>query len=77
MEASCLRVGERKLNGFGRPSQVRNAFLIRDPAAVLASYAAMRSEVTLADIGIVQQRELQIADAARLHYEALAKYKVR
>lgn len=39
-------------------SRVRNAFLIRDPAAVLASYVQKRSDVTLADIGIVQQREL-------------------
>ena len=44
----------------------RNAFLIRDPAAVLASYAAKRGEVTLADIGIVQQRELFEQEADRL-----------
>jgi len=36
----------------------RNAFLIRDPAEVLASYTQKRAEVTLADIGIVQQHEL-------------------
>ena len=46
--------------------QVRNAFLIRDPAAVLASYAAKRGDVTLADIGIVQQRELFEQEADRL-----------
>jgi hypothetical protein len=38
--------------------EVSNAFLIRDPRAVLASYAAKRAAVTLADIGFVQQREL-------------------
>jgi Sulfotransferase domain len=45
-------------------AQVSNAFLIRDPAAVLASYASKRAEVTLADIGFVQQRELfeQVAE---------------
>lgn len=44
--------------------RVRNAFLIRDPAAVLASYIQKRGEATLADIGIVQQRELfdRVAD---------------
>jgi len=44
---------------------VRNAFLIRDPRAVLASYVMKRSEVTLADIGIVQQHELFDAVADR------------
>ena len=54
--------------GFGRAwiGRVRNAFLIRDPAAVLASYVAKRGEVTLADIGIVQQRELFAQEADRL-----------
>ena len=53
---------------FGREwlAQVRNAFLIRDPAAVLASYVAKRAEVTLADIGIVEQRELFEQEADRL-----------
>lgn len=48
------------LPGFGRDwmREVRNAFLIRDPAAVLASYVLKRDAVSLADIGIVQQREL-------------------
>lgn len=56
------------LDGDGREwmSQVRNAFLIRDPASVLASYARKRDEVTLADIGFVQQRELFDAEASRL-----------
>jgi hypothetical protein len=47
-------------------AQVRNAFLIRDPAAVLASYASKRADVTLADIGFVQQRELFEQEADRL-----------
>ena len=47
-------------------AQVRNAFLIRDPAAVLASYIQKRAEVTLADIGILQQRELFEHEADRL-----------
>ena len=45
---------------------MRNAFLIRDPAAVLASYVQKREDVTLADIGIVQQRELFEREADRL-----------
>lgn len=47
-------------------AQVRNAFLIRDPAAVLASYIQKRGEATLADIGILQQRELFEHEADRL-----------
>lgn len=43
-----------------------SAFLIRDPAAVLASYAVRRPEVTLADIGVVRQRELFDREADRL-----------
>jgi Sulfotransferase domain len=35
-----------------------NAFLIRHPARVIASYAKKREEPTLADIGFVQQAEL-------------------
>lgn len=35
-----------------------NCFLIREPEAVIASYAAVRGKVTLADIGFVQQAEL-------------------
>ncbi len=56
------------LPGFGREwlAHVRSAFLIRDPAAVLASYVARRGEATLADIGIVQQRELFEHEADRL-----------
>jgi hypothetical protein len=47
-------------------ARCRNAFLIRDPDAVLASYVEKRSDVTLADIGIVQQRELFEREADRL-----------
>lgn len=47
-------------------ANVRNAFLIRDPAAVLASYVQKREAVELADIGIVQQRELFEREAERL-----------
>jgi hypothetical protein len=52
--------------GLDWMAQVRNAFLIRDPAAVLASYILKRGEANLADIGIVQQRELFEREAARL-----------
>ncbi len=56
------------IEGFDRAwmSQVRNAYLIREPAAVLASYAEKRVDVTLADIGFVQQRELFEIEAERL-----------
>jgi hypothetical protein len=37
---------------------LENCFLIREPEAVIASYAAVRSTVTLADIGFMQQAEL-------------------
>ena len=47
-------------------ASVRNAFLIRDPAAVLASYVQKRETVELADIGIVRQRELFEREAQRL-----------
>ncbi len=43
-----------------------NAFLIRDPAAVLASYVRKRGEVTLADIGVERQGELFDREAERL-----------
>jgi hypothetical protein len=35
-----------------------NCFLIRDPESVVASYAAVREDLTLDDIGFVQQAEL-------------------
>jgi hypothetical protein len=52
---------------FGRDwlGRVRNAFLIRDPEAVLASYVRKRASVTLADLGVVQQRELFDREAGR------------
>jgi len=56
------------IEGFGRDwiAACRNAFLIRDPADVLASYVVKRGEVTLADIGIVQQAELFDRELDRL-----------
>jgi hypothetical protein len=56
------------LPGFGLDwaSTRANAFLIRDPAEVLASYTVKRAEVTLEDIGFVQQRELFDREADRL-----------
>jgi hypothetical protein len=47
-------------------ARVRNAFLIRDPRAVLSSYARKRATVTSSDIGFVQQRELFEREADRL-----------
>lgn len=56
------------LPGFGLDwvKGCRNAFLIRDPAEVLASYVAKRGEVTLDDIGVVQQRTIFEREADRL-----------
>jgi hypothetical protein len=56
------------IEDFGRVwmSQVTNAFLIREPMSVLASYSLKRESATLADIGFVQQRELFEAEADRL-----------
>ena len=39
-------------------SSLVNCFLIREPEAVIASYAAVRSDATLDDIGFIQQAEL-------------------
>jgi len=39
-------------------SSLRNAFLIRDPERVLSSYAKVRGEPTLEDLGLPQQLEL-------------------
>jgi hypothetical protein len=47
-------------------TDVRNAFLIRDPVRVLASYTRTWTDVTLADIGYVQQSEIFDAVADRL-----------
>jgi Sulfotransferase domain len=48
------------LPGIGRDwlARVDNAFLIRDPAHVVASYAKVRGEPTLADLGYAQQVEI-------------------
>lgn len=56
------------LSGFGLDwmRQCRNAFLIRDPARVLASYIVKREDVQLADIGFVQQSEIFAREADRL-----------
>jgi hypothetical protein len=56
------------LPGFGRAwmAERRNAFLIRPPEPVLASYGKKRAEVTLAEIGFVQQGELFDREADRL-----------
>jgi hypothetical protein len=55
---------------FGRDwiAQCRNAFLIRAPEDVLASYTEKRSDVTLDDIGFVQQAEIFDAEAQRLGF---------
>jgi hypothetical protein len=39
-------------------SSLTNCFLIREPEPVIASYAAVREDVSLDDIGFVQQAEL-------------------
>lgn len=56
------------LPGFGLDwmSACRNAFLIRDPARVLASYVQKREDVELADIGFVQQADIFAREADRL-----------
>jgi hypothetical protein len=56
------------LPGFGLDwmAQCRNAFLIRDPELVLASYSQKRGEVELADIGVVRQSEIFAREADRL-----------
>jgi hypothetical protein len=45
---------------------MRNAFLIRAPEDVLASYVRKREDVTLDDIGFVSQAELFDSEAQRL-----------
>jgi len=47
-------------------AQVTNVFLIRDPAAVVASYAKVRGEPTLEDLGFPQQAEIFRRTADRL-----------
>ena len=56
------------LPGFGLDwtAECRNAFLIRSPEAVLASYVKKRERPTLADIGVERQAELFEREADRL-----------
>ncbi|HEX2593425.1 MAG TPA: hypothetical protein VHL34_18125 [Rhizomicrobium sp.] len=56
------------LSDFGRDwiRHCRNAFLIRAPEAVLASYTEKRPDVTLDDIGFRQQQELFDRECQRL-----------
>jgi hypothetical protein len=56
------------LPGFGLDwmAECRNAFLIRDPELVLASYSQKRGDVMLDDIGFVQQSEIFAREADRL-----------
>jgi hypothetical protein len=51
---------------LGWLGRMRNAFLIRDPAEVVASYVRKRAEVNDADIGVVRQAELFDMVADRL-----------
>ncbi len=57
---------QHMLDGLDRAwiKNINNAFLIRDPKYVLASYTKKRSQVTLADIGIVEQWDIfeRVAD---------------
>jgi hypothetical protein len=59
---------QHMLPEFGRDwiARCRNAFLIRAPEDVLASYTEKRADVALADIGFVQQCELFEREADRL-----------
>ncbi|MCW1840764.1 sulfotransferase [Prosthecomicrobium hirschii] len=52
--------------GRGWIDQVKSAFLIRAPESVLASYVDKRAEVTLRDIGFVEQFEIFEQVAERL-----------
>lgn len=47
-------------------AEVTNAFLVRSPEPVLASYRQKRTEVTLADLGFAQQHALFEREADRL-----------
>lgn len=44
--------------GFDWMVGLRHAYLIRDPARVIASYARVRTEPTLADLGFEQQAQI-------------------
>lgn len=56
------------VDGFPRDwiAKMRNAFLIRAPEKVLASYVRKREDVTLGDIGFVSQRDLFERELDRL-----------
>lgn len=62
------QMAHHMLDGFGLDWTAArvNAFLIREPAEVLASYVQKRGEVTLDDIGVVRQREIFEREADRL-----------
>jgi hypothetical protein len=51
---------------LGWVSACQNAFLVREPAEVLASYTVKRGEVTLADIGVERQHDLFERECDRL-----------
>jgi hypothetical protein len=51
---------------LGWMKECRNAFLIRAPEAVLASYTAKRSEFLPADVGFARQREIFDRECGRL-----------
>ena len=51
---------------LGWTAACRNAFLIRPPEPVLASYVRKREDVTLEEIGVLQQAELFEREADRL-----------
>jgi len=55
-------VGAEHFSGF------RHAFLIRQPAQMIASYLAKRESVTLADLGLVQQAAFFERECQRLGY---------
>ncbi len=59
---------QHMLAGFGTGwmASCRNAFLIRRPDEVIASYREKRGTVDLADIGVVRQAELFEQEADRL-----------
>jgi hypothetical protein len=48
--------------------ELKNIFLIRDPALVVASYMKSRASVVAQDIGLLQQAQLFDAEAQRLGY---------
>jgi len=52
-------------------ANMTNCFLIREPADVLSSYAAVREEATLYDIGFVQQAQLYDYVTQELNQEAI------